>query len=83
MADAAVEFKQQLNYADIVRISVGADGFDKLGFDLFYKLELKSGDEWVLAGKAKTAMLCYDYTAQKIAGLPEEAVKKLKLGFVG
>ena len=41
MADVAIAFKKELNYGDTVKISVAAVGFDKLGFDLVYKLELK------------------------------------------
>src|SRR5205809_834749 len=37
-ADAVIEFKKELNYGDTVKISVAASGFDKYGFDIFYKL---------------------------------------------
>lgn len=77
MTDVAIEFKKELNYGDIVKISVTAADFDKLGFDLFYKMEVKNEDHWTLAAKAKTGMLCYDYTQKKKMQLPEEVVKKL------
>src|SRR4051812_739086 len=34
MADAAIEFKKELNYGDEVKIFVTASGFDKYGFDI-------------------------------------------------
>jgi len=77
MADAAIEYKRELNYGDIVIISVAANGFDKLGFDLFYKLEVKNDQNTVLAGKAKTGMICFDYNLKKKVSVPEEAIKKL------
>ena len=77
MADVAIEFKKELNYGDAVKISVAADGFDKLGFDLFYKLEIATGDEIQTAGKAKTGMLCFDYTLKKKTAIPEEVIQKL------
>jgi YbgC/YbaW family acyl-CoA thioester hydrolase len=77
MVDAAIEFKKELNYKDVVKISVAATGFDKLGFDIFYKLEIVNGEELILAGKAKTGMLCYDYSNKKLVAVPEEAIKKL------
>jgi len=77
MADAAIEFKRELNYGDEVKISVTAADFDKLGFDLFYKLEVIQGEKWILAGKAKTGMMCYDYTAKKKVSVPDEVVRKL------
>jgi len=79
MADVAIEFKKELNYGDVVKISVAADGFDKLGFDLFYKMEIIVGDEVSLAGKAKTGMLCYDYGAKKLVAVPPEVAHKLRL----
>ncbi len=77
MADVAIEFKQELHYADKVRISVAATGFDKFGFDLHYLIEMVEGVNVVLAGKAKTGMLCYDYAAKKLMKVPEEAIRKL------
>ncbi len=77
MADAAIEFKRELNYGEELIISVKADGFDKLGFDLLYKLEVAKGNEKILAGKAKTGMLCYDYQQKKKVPVPEEVIRKL------
>lgn len=77
MADVAIEFKRELSYGDIVKISVAAADFDKLGFDLFYLLELVDGEESILAGKAKTGMLCFDYTQKKKVPVPPEVMQKL------
>jgi YbgC/YbaW family acyl-CoA thioester hydrolase len=79
MADVAIQFKKELNYGDRVKISVQAGDFDKLGFDLFYKMEIVGGTETVLAGKAKTGMLCYDYQQKKKVQVPDEVIKKLSL----
>jgi len=79
MADAAIEFKKELNYGDTVRISVAVTGFDKLGFDLFYLIEIVAADNTtILAGKAKTGMLCYDYTAKKVVPVPAGAITTLQ-----
>ncbi len=78
MADAVLEYKKELNYGDTVKISVCAADFDKLGFDLFYKIELIQTDDVVLAGKAKTGMICYDYAAKKKTQIPEKALQKLQ-----
>lgn len=80
MADVAIEFKKELNYGDEVRISVKATDFDKLGFDLFYKMEIMQDAAWVIAGKAKTGMMCYDYEAGKKISVPEEVVTRLSAG---
>ena len=77
MADAAIEFKRELDYKDEVKISVAASGFDKFAFDIFYKLEIINGENSVLAGKAKTGMACYDYQKKKLMAVPAEAKNKL------
>lgn len=77
MADSAIEYKRELTYGDQIKISVSATGFDKVGFDLYYKIEAKSGEEWLLAGKVKTGMICFDYTTRKKVSVPREAVEKL------
>lgn len=65
MADVAVEFKQELHYGDTVKISVQAADFDKIGFDIFYLLEKISPTGLLIAGKAKTGMMCFDYNEKK------------------
>lgn len=77
MADAAIEFRKELNHGDIIRISVAAGGFDKLGFDLYYLLELVNENETVIAGKAKTGMMGFDYAQKKKMPIPEKVMKKL------
>ena len=77
MADAAIEFKKELNYGDILKISVVATHFDRLGFDIYYQLEVDVAGKNILAGKAKTGMMCFDYTLKKKVPVPAEAIKTL------
>ncbi len=77
MADAAIEFKRELMYANEVKISVAVTGFDKLGFDILYLMEVKDGEQWVTAGKVKTGMLCYNYAIKKKVAVPAEVIEKL------
>ena len=72
MADVAIEFKHELMYGDIVTAYVTATGFDKLGFDIYYKLTTIKNDKEVLAAKAKTGMMCYDYQLKKRVSVPCE-----------
>jgi YbgC/YbaW family acyl-CoA thioester hydrolase len=77
MADAAIEFKKELNYGDEVKISVAVSGIDKFGLDIFYKIEIITNEKLILAGKAKTGMLCYDYENKKLVSVPQNAKSKL------
>lgn len=79
MADASIEFKHELNYGDTVKISVTAIDFDKLGFDIYYLLEIIHPLKNILAGKAKTGMLCYDYANKKKVAVPVQAIEKLTI----
>lgn len=77
MADACIEFKQELFYGDTVKASIQPAAYSKIGFELFYKLEKTVLDKTILVALAKTGMICYDYEKKKISNLPEAAKKKL------
>jgi acyl-CoA thioester hydrolase len=77
MTDAAIVFKKELFYGDIVIVSVKATNFSKISFDLFYKLEKQEEEKTVLVAKVKTAMVYFDYTAKKVTSLSAEVVEKL------
>jgi acyl-CoA thioesterase FadM len=78
MSDVGIEFKSELFYGDEVIASVAAGDITKIAFDLYYKLEKRSGDATVLVAVAKTGMVCYDYSKKKVAAIPEEVAIKLK-----
>jgi acyl-CoA thioesterase FadM len=82
MADAGIEFKNELFYGETVIISVACTNYKKVSFDIFYKLEKVSGDESTAkntrVANAKTTMACYDYANKKIISIPEEALLKLQ-----
>lgn len=75
MADAAIEFKAEAFYGDVLKAYVAADEFSKIGFDLFYKLV--KGEEETVVALAKTGMICFDYAQRKVTAVPEEARLKL------
>jgi YbgC/YbaW family acyl-CoA thioester hydrolase len=78
MADAVLEYKKELHYGHNLRIWVTAADFDKLGFDVFYKLEVAENDDWKIAAKAKTSMVAFDFANRKKMIVPDAAVKKLQ-----
>jgi acyl-CoA thioesterase FadM len=79
MSDVAIEFKSELFYGDEVMAAVAAGDVTKIAFDLYYKLEKRSGDTTVLVAVAKTGMVCFDYSKKKVAAIPSEVADKLKL----
>ena len=72
MADVTIEFKSELFYGDALWASVAAAEFSRVGFELYYRLEKKSGEKMVPVAFARTAMICYDYTLKKIVSVPKE-----------
>jgi len=76
MADAAIEFKAELLYGDEVEVAVAAGSLSRVGFDLLYRLTAWRNGQPILAGKAKTGMICYDYDLKKVVALPEKAKQK-------
>ena len=80
LADVSIEFKSELFYGDTVIAYVAAGEFSKVSFDVFYKLEKKSGNKNVLIALGKTGVVCYDYENKKIAAVPEEVRNKLATG---
>ena len=77
MSDVAIEFKSELFYGDEVMVAVSVSDVTKISFDLYYKLEKRSGDSTVLVAVAKTGMVCYDYDAGKIASFPSDVAVRL------
>lgn len=78
MADACIEFRGEAFYGDVLKASVAATEFSRIGFEIVYKLA-KEGSETVVA-LAKTGMICYDYSARKVVSVPEEIRKKQAAG---
>lgn len=79
MADVAIEYKREIIYGDSVKIYVSAADFDKVGFDIFYKVVLLKGDTEVTAAKAKTGIICYDYEVGKKVSVPAAVIEKLQI----
>ena len=78
MSDVAIEFKTELFYGDEVIVSIAAEDFTRISFDLVYKLEKLSGNKKLLVATAKTGMVCYDYSNKRIIAIPEEARRNLQ-----
>lgn len=77
MADVAIEYKAECHYGDILEIEMGACDLHKFGFDIFYRVTRKNGEDHQLAALAKTGMICFDYEQKKIAPLTNDMSKKL------
>ncbi|WP_346238763.1 acyl-CoA thioesterase [Niabella insulamsoli] len=77
MSDVGIEFKTEVFYGDQITVSIAALDFNRVGFDLVYKLEKINNNQTTLVAIAKTGMICYDYTQKKVSALPEAAKSRL------
>ena len=72
MSDAGIEFKVELFYGDIIRVSVCPADFSRVGFNLYYKIEKEIEGKKIMVAAAKTGMICYNYSLKKIVTIPEK-----------
>lgn len=75
MTDAAVEYKSEGLYGDIVVIEVQARDFDKYGFDMFYRLTSRDSGKEI--ARAKTGIIIFDYQKRKIVPVPEKFIQTI------
>ena len=80
MRDVMIEFKKEIFYGDQLLIGVVAAGFTNVSFDLYYKVEKKNEQQPILLVAARTGMVCYDYSRDKIVAVPETARIALNAG---
>lgn len=80
MGDAAIEFKAELFYGDLLQVSVSAGEFSRVGFDIFYKMEKEVTGKKTIVAIVKTGMVCFDYEKKKVTAMPEAARQKFESG---
>ncbi|BDQ10853.1 acyl-CoA thioesterase [Sediminibacterium sp. TEGAF015] len=77
MADAMVEYKKEMNHLDQIKIEIVATDFDKMGFDLYYKVTIQKNGEEILAVRAKTGMMLFDYQIGKKVSMTDKIIAVL------
>lgn len=74
MADLAVEYRGEGFYGDVLQVHMAATELHKYGFDVVYQLQTTTGRA---IARAKTGMLCFDYTTRKLKNLPADVAARL------
>lgn len=77
MGDLAVEYINESFYGDMLLVSIAAAGISKVSFDLFYAVETSRNEKIIIIAKAKTGMVCYDYTNKKVIAVTENLKRLL------
>lgn len=73
MKDVAIEFKKEIHYGQVLLIDVQTGPLSRVSFELYYRIRSEGTD--TVSVQARTGMVCFDYSAKKIMGIPE-AVRK-------
>ncbi len=74
LVDVAIEYKAEAFHGDVLTIALAANDLTKYGFDVVYHVKNQAGKE---VARAKTGLLCFDYTTRKLRVLPPELTTRL------
>jgi acyl-CoA thioester hydrolase len=76
ITDAAVLYKSESFFGDVLVVQLGVTDLNKYGFDILYRLTNKATSKEVAIGK--TGIVCFDYERRKVASVPPILLEKLK-----
>ncbi len=76
ISDAAIVYKSEAFFGEVLVCEIAAADFNKYGFDLLYRITNKDSGKEVARGK--TGIVCFDYDKRKVASAPAILTDKLK-----
>ncbi|MFT4063085.1 MAG: thioesterase family protein [Edaphocola sp.] len=80
MSDAAIAYKNEGRYGDMLQISIYPEEITDRSFDLLYKLQTLRQNALLDIAHVKTGMVCFDYAANSVATLPQAFLGKINGG---
>lgn len=72
MGDLAIEYLSESFYGDELSIAIAVGEITKVSFELFYTVQTSRGNKNIIIAKAKTGMICYNYSNKKLVAVPED-----------
>ena len=76
ISDAAIVYKAEAFFGDVLICEIAAADFNKYGFDLLYRLTNNENGREV--ARAKTGIVCFDYAKRKVAAAPAVLLNQLQ-----
>ena len=74
MGDAALVYKSEAFYGEVLQIEVGVADISARSFDIYYRLKNKKSQQEIAL--VKTGIVCFDYSSRKTVAVPEAFVKQ-------
>ena len=74
--DASVQYKAESFLGDVLVVRIAAEDFTRFGFDLLYHVKNKATGQEV--ARAKTGIVCFDYSRKKVVSIPSVLLTKLQ-----
>jgi 4-hydroxybenzoyl-CoA thioesterase len=76
VSDAALQYRSEAFYGEVMVVSMGAADFGSKGCDLLWCMREKNTEREVARGK--TGIVFFDYTTRKIAQVPDNFRSRLE-----
>lgn len=76
MTDAAIQYKSQGYYGDILLVELTVDDFQKIGCDFYYRVSNKANGKIVATGK--TGIAFFNYENNKLTSVPEKFIQLIE-----
>lgn len=80
MADAAISYKAEAFYGEMLSIELFKDEVSAISFELLYKVSTNRNESQVLIAAGKTGMVCYDYEQKMVAAMSQPLLEALETG---
>lgn len=77
MADAALVYRDEAFFGDTLEVSMAAQEFTRVGFDLYYRVRTERQEQDISIANARTHLVFFDYQSHKKSIVPDEFLARI------
>lgn len=78
MGELVVSYLNESFYGDVLTVQLAAGDITGAGFELYYLVETNRNGKTISIAKARTGMVCFDYSTRKVIPIPEKFLSLLQ-----
>lgn len=78
MGELVVSYLNESFYGDVLTVQLAAGDITGAGFELYYLVETNRNGKKISIAKARTGMVCFDYSTRKVIPIPEKFLSLLQ-----